>query len=103
MHDYLSSESEYTVAEFLERSTVTWRPSTTVVSTTPDQVVNAGNIYQCITSGTTANAETVIRSKLTFRGALLARYKAILSQRIANQTVYIGFYDETTPSAPKSR
>ena len=39
-----------------------------------------------IATGTTANSETVIRSVLRFRGALLARYKAILSQRIANQT-----------------
>lgn len=43
-----------------------------------------GNLV--ITTGTTTNSETVIRSKLTFRGALLARYKCILSQRIANQT-----------------
>jgi hypothetical protein len=43
-----------------------------------------GNLV--ITTGTTANSETVIRSKLTFSGALVARYKCILSQRIANQT-----------------
>jgi hypothetical protein len=43
-----------------------------------------GNLL--ITTGTTVNSETVIRSKVTFHGALLARYKAILSQRIANQT-----------------
>jgi hypothetical protein len=42
-----------------------------------------GNLV--ITTGTTANSETVIRSKLTFRGSLLARYKCILSQRIINQ------------------
>jgi hypothetical protein len=45
---------------------------------------SGGNLV--ITTGTTVNAETVIRSKLTFRGALLSRYKCILSQRIANQT-----------------
>lgn len=39
-----------------------------------------------IATGTTANSETVIRSSLKFVGSLLARYKAILSQRIANQT-----------------
>ncbi len=43
-----------------------------------------GNLV--ITTGTTTNSETVIRSKLTFRGSLLARYKCILSQRIVNQT-----------------
>jgi hypothetical protein len=45
---------------------------------------SGGNLV--ITAGTTVNSETVIRSKLQFRGALLARYKAILSQRIVNQT-----------------
>jgi hypothetical protein len=45
---------------------------------------SAGNLV--ITTGTTANSETVIRSVNTFRGALLARYKCILSQRIVNQT-----------------
>jgi len=44
---------------------------------------SGGNLV--ITTGTTANSETVIRSKLKFKGALLARYKAILSQRIVNQ------------------
>jgi hypothetical protein len=44
---------------------------------------SAGNLV--ITTGTTANSETVIRSNITFRGAMLARYKAILSQRIINQ------------------
>ena len=44
---------------------------------------SGGNLL--ITTGTTANSETVIRSVLTFRGALLARWRATLSQRIANQ------------------
>jgi len=39
-----------------------------------------------IATGTTANSETVIRSQFAFRGSFAARYKAILSQRIANQT-----------------
>ena len=45
---------------------------------------SAGNLV--ITTGTTANSETVIRSIDTFSGSLLARLKVILSQRIANQT-----------------
>ena len=45
---------------------------------------SGGNLL--IATGTTANAETVLRSNVAFHGALLARYKAILSQRIANQT-----------------
>ncbi len=45
---------------------------------------SGGNLV--ITTGTTVNSETVLRSIPSFRGALLARYQAILSQRIANQT-----------------
>lgn len=45
---------------------------------------SGGNLI--VTTGTTADSETVLRSADTFRGALLARYKAILSQRIVNQT-----------------
>lgn len=58
----------------------------TLVQTGAGMAVNqtAGNLV--ITTGTTANSETVLRSNLAFRGSLLARYKAILSQRIANQT-----------------
>lgn len=44
-----------------------------------------GNLV--IMTGITVNSETVLRSKLAFRGSLLARYKAILFQRIANQVV----------------
>lgn len=44
---------------------------------------SAGNLV--ITTGTTANAETVIRSVDKFTGSMFARVKAILSQRIANQ------------------
>lgn len=46
---------------------------------------SGGNLV--ITTGTSGNVETVIRSVPTFRGALLARYQLTLSQRIANQTV----------------
>ena len=45
---------------------------------------SGGNLV--ITTGTTAHAETVIRSIGTFSGSLLARVKTILSQRIANNT-----------------
>lgn len=52
----------------------------------PGMAVNQTGGNLVITTGTTANSETVLRSTLPFRGSLLARYKAILSQRIANQT-----------------
>jgi hypothetical protein len=58
----------------------------TLLQTGSGMTVNqsAGNLV--ITTGTTANSETVIRSIDTFSGSLLARLKVILSQRIANQT-----------------
>ena len=43
----------------------------------------SGNLV--VTTGTTTNAETIIRSASTFTGSLLARVKVILSQRIVNQ------------------
>ncbi len=45
---------------------------------------SGGNLV--ITTGTTTNSETIIRSVRTFSGSLLARVKAILSQRIVNNT-----------------
>jgi hypothetical protein len=58
----------------------------TLIQTGAGMAVNqsAGNLV--ITTGTTANSETVIRSVGVFSGSLLARYKTILSQRIANNT-----------------
>lgn len=58
----------------------------TLIRTGPGMTVNQTGGNLVITTGTTANSETVLRSNLTFKGSLLARYKAILSQRIANQT-----------------
>lgn len=58
----------------------------TLVQTGAGMSVNQSGGNLLITTGTTANAETVLRSNLAFRGSLLARYKAVLSQRIANQT-----------------
>ncbi len=40
-----------------------------------------------LTSGTTANSEYLARSVQSFRGALTARHKTILSQRIANNNL----------------
>lgn len=58
----------------------------TLVQTGSGMAVNqtAGNLV--VTTGTTTNAETIIRSVSTFMGSLLARVKVILSQRIANNT-----------------
>jgi hypothetical protein len=58
----------------------------TLVQTGAGMAVNQSGGNLVITTGTTVNSETVIRSVATFSGSLLARYKAILSQRIANNT-----------------
>jgi hypothetical protein len=47
-----------------------------------------------LTSGTTANSEFLARSVQSFRGALTARHKAILSQRIANQNFAVLLADK---------
>lgn len=52
---------------------------------------SGGNLV--ITSGTTTNSETVIRSRGVFTGSLFARAKSILSQRIANNTFRLELAD----------
>lgn len=58
----------------------------TLLQTGSGMAVNQSGGNLVITTGTTANAETVIRSVDKFSGSMLARAKVILSQRIANQT-----------------
>ncbi len=58
----------------------------TLLKTGAGMVVSQSGGNLVITTGTTVNSETVLRSIPSFRGSLLARYQAILSQRIANQT-----------------
>lgn len=45
-------------------------------------------------SGTTANEETIIRSKLNFNGDLVLRFQATLSQRIANNNFFVELVDK---------
>lgn len=47
-----------------------------------------------VTSGTTANSEYLARSVQSFRGALTARHKTILSQRIANNNFAVMLADK---------
>ena len=56
----------------------------TVLQTGGGMAVNQSGGNLVITTGTTTNSETVIRSVRTFSGSLLARVKTILSQRIVN-------------------
>ena len=46
-----------------------------------------------ITTGTTANSETIIRSNETFNGAMTLRAKVTLSQRIINQNFFVELVD----------
>lgn len=52
---------------------------------------SAGN--GLITTGTTANSETIIRSTEAFRGAMTLKAKVTLSQRIANQQFFVELVD----------
>lgn len=51
----------------------------------------SGNLL--ITSGTTANSETILRSTSSFVGNMIARIQTILSQRIVNQTFFLELVD----------
>lgn len=66
----------------------------TVQKTGAGQAVSQSGGNLVITTGTTANSETVIRSVDTFSGSLLARFKVVLSQRIVNQTFRIELADQ---------
>jgi hypothetical protein len=46
--------------------------------------VTQGSSNLLVTTGTTANSESLARSTTAFRGSLTARHKTVLSQRIAN-------------------
>lgn len=52
---------------------------------------SAGNLV--ITSGTTANSETVLRSTSSFTNELIAKWQATLSQRIANNNFVVELVD----------
>lgn len=52
---------------------------------------SAGNLV--LTSGTTANSETILRSVRSFNGSMIARMQTILSQRIAQNNFYFELVD----------
>lgn len=68
-------------------------PEMTLIRTGSGQTVNqsAGNLV--ITTGTTVNAETVIRSLASFNGAWTLREVTTLSQRIANNNFFVELVD----------
>ena len=65
----------------------------TLIQTGAGQAVSQSGGNLVITSGTTANAETILRSNEEFSDSLIARWKTILSQRIANQNFFVELVD----------
>lgn len=64
-----------------------------IVAKGAGQSVNQASGNLVITSGTTARAETIIRSVDTFSGDLRIRARSFLSQRIANQNFIVELVD----------
>lgn len=58
-----------------------------------EMTVSQANGNLLITTGTTANAETVIRSNVPFSNDVILRYGMALSQRIANQAFFVELVD----------
>jgi len=58
---------------------------------------SSGNLV--VTTGTTANAEFLARSTITFNGALIERHQTILSQRIANNNFAVLLADRIAEGA----
>ena len=63
------------------------------IQTGSGQAVSQASGNLVITSGTTANAETMLRSVSSFTGSMLTRIQTILSQRIANNNFYLELVD----------
>lgn len=65
----------------------------TVVATGSGQTISqsAGNLV--LTTGTTVNSETILRSTQTFSGNMISRVQTILSQRIVNQNFFVELVD----------
>mgnify|MGYP000863785694 CR=1 FL=1 len=85
---------------------VSWRPNLasviasdvdtalwTLVGTGSGQTISQSGGKLVFTTGTTANSETIIRSKVAWQDNMLARYSITLSQRIANQFFYVELVD----------
>lgn len=65
-----------------------------LIKTGAGQTINQTNGNLVVTTGTTVNAETIIRSKRSWQSyTYLLSYAAILSQRIANQNFFVELVD----------
>jgi len=65
----------------------------TTIATGSGQTVTQSSGNLVITSGTTINSETILRSTSSFTGNMIARMQTILSQRIVNQTFFYELVD----------
>lgn len=65
----------------------------TLVRTGTGQTVNQTGGSLLITSGTTANAETIVRSVAPFNGNIIWRWQTTLSQRIAQNNFHMELVD----------
>jgi len=65
----------------------------TLLQTGTGQAINQTGGNLVMTSGTTANSETVARSIANFKGSMTLRYSTTLSQRIANNNFVIELVD----------
>lgn len=64
-----------------------------LLQTGPGMTVAQSDGNLIISAGTTPNSETVIRSNVHFRGALLARWKTLLSGRLAENNFRVELAD----------
>lgn len=65
----------------------------TLLQTGSGQTINQTGGNLVLTTGTTANSETIIRSTQSFADALICRYTLIASQRIINQNLFVELVD----------
>jgi hypothetical protein len=65
----------------------------TTIRTGTGQTVNQTGGNLVLTTGTTANAETILRSNQTFSGNFILKYTTLLSQRIVNQNFAVELVD----------
>jgi len=65
----------------------------TTISSGSGQTVSQSSGNLVITTGTTVNSETIVRSKSEFTGNIISKVQTILSQRIANQSFFVELVD----------
>lgn len=88
-----AAPQKYTDISFSQVGSGLVSPELTLIRTGAGQTVNQSGGNLVITAGTTANAETLIRSVDHFNGALTFKQITTLSQRIVNQNFFVELAD----------